>query len=221
MSAHRSRSSCAACTPYRSRPMPGSSVRRTGSSIIATLSCVFRWTPASEANARVEGRHRLSASAGRAAPRRARSLAPRPRVLCHSDLHAANLVATERGLVLLDWEYAHVSEALWDLAGWACNNDLEPVGSSLPAGELSRASGLRRRGAAPRCISPGSTTMCACSGARCTAARPRLADGRILERAPRPRRAPIALAPVVAPPNFRHTSGLRESPLRAFLERRR
>lgn len=50
-----------------------------------------------------------------------------PRVLCHSDLHSANLVATERGLVLLDWEYAHVSEALWDVAGWACNNDLEPA----------------------------------------------------------------------------------------------
>jgi thiamine kinase-like enzyme len=49
-----------------------------------------------------------------------------PRVLCHSDLHPANLVETEGGLVLLDWEYAHVSEALWDVAGWACNNDLEP-----------------------------------------------------------------------------------------------
>lgn len=47
------------------------------------------------------------------------------RVLCHSDLHAANLVATARGLVVLDWEYAHVSEALWDLAGWACNSDLD------------------------------------------------------------------------------------------------
>jgi len=53
---------------------------------------------------------------------------PRPvRVLCHSDLHPANLVATERGLVLLDWEYAHASEALWDVAGWACNNDLDPA----------------------------------------------------------------------------------------------
>jgi thiamine kinase len=51
---------------------------------------------------------------------------PTPAVLCHSDLHPANLVANERGLVLLDWEYAHVSEALWDVAGWACNNDLEP-----------------------------------------------------------------------------------------------
>lgn len=54
-----------------------------------------------------------------------------PAVLCHSDLHCANLVASERGLILLDWEYAHVSEALWDLAGWACNNDLEPDARGL------------------------------------------------------------------------------------------
>ena len=45
-------------------------------------------------------------------------------MLCHSDLHAANLVSGEGGLMLLDWEYAHVSEAFWDLAGWSCNNDL-------------------------------------------------------------------------------------------------
>jgi thiamine kinase len=63
-----------------------------------------------------------------------------PAVLCHSDLHLANLVASERGLVLLDWEYAHVSEALWDLAGWACNNDLEPDARSwLLASYLGRS----------------------------------------------------------------------------------
>jgi thiamine kinase-like enzyme len=63
------------------------------------------------------------------AERRLGALAALPRaaaVLCHSDLNPANLVVSERGLVLLDWEYAHVAEALWDLAGWACNNDLEP-----------------------------------------------------------------------------------------------
>ena len=54
-----------------------------------------------------------------------------PGVLCHSDLHPANLVASERGLILLDWEYAHVSEALWDLAGWACNTDLDPQAHAL------------------------------------------------------------------------------------------
>ena len=45
-------------------------------------------------------------------------------VLCHSDLHVQNLIAADHGLVLLDWEYAHVSEPFWDLAGWAANNDL-------------------------------------------------------------------------------------------------
>jgi thiamine kinase len=47
-------------------------------------------------------------------------------VLCHSDLHAQNLIEGDRGLILLDWEYAHVSEPWWDLAGWICNNDLGP-----------------------------------------------------------------------------------------------
>jgi aminoglycoside phosphotransferase (APT) family kinase protein len=43
--------------------------------------------------------------------------------LCHSDLHALNLVERDASLILLDWEYAHVSEPLWDLAGWSANND--------------------------------------------------------------------------------------------------
>jgi thiamine kinase-like enzyme len=63
------------------------------------------------------------------AERRLRALAALPRaadVLCHSDLHPANLVAGNAGLILIDWEYAHVSEALWDVAGWACNIDLQP-----------------------------------------------------------------------------------------------
>ena len=58
------------------------------------------------------------------------SLPPPALVLCHSDLHAANLVAAEGGFILLDWEYAHVSEALWDLAGWTCNNDLDAGASA-------------------------------------------------------------------------------------------
>jgi thiamine kinase len=46
-----------------------------------------------------------------------------PRVLCHGDLHRLNLVQTGDSLRLLDWEYAHVSDALWDLAGWCANGD--------------------------------------------------------------------------------------------------
>jgi len=45
--------------------------------------------------------------------------------LCHSDLHAMNLIESDQSLILLDWEYAHVSEPLWDLAGWSANNDLQ------------------------------------------------------------------------------------------------
>lgn len=48
-----------------------------------------------------------------------------PPTLCHSDLHLGNLVEAGGGLVLLDWEYAHVSDPFWDLAGWACNTDME------------------------------------------------------------------------------------------------
>ncbi len=49
------------------------------------------------------------------------AVAPVP-VLCHSDVHRFNVLVGER-LVLLDWEYAHVSDGFWDLAGWIANND--------------------------------------------------------------------------------------------------
>ncbi|MGD0504333.1 MAG: phosphotransferase [Steroidobacteraceae bacterium] len=51
---------------------------------------------------------------------------PPPAVtLCHSDLHVQNLIISPQGApLILDWEYAHVSDPLWDLAGWACNGDL-------------------------------------------------------------------------------------------------
>jgi thiamine kinase-like enzyme len=46
--------------------------------------------------------------------------------LCHSDLHPMNLIDRNGSLVALDWEYCHVSDPLWDLAGWSSNNDLGP-----------------------------------------------------------------------------------------------
>ena len=46
-------------------------------------------------------------------------------VLCHSDLHTLNMIDRGGSLILLDWEYAHVSDPLWDLAGWSVNNDLQ------------------------------------------------------------------------------------------------
>ncbi len=46
-------------------------------------------------------------------------------VVCHSDLHTQNLLQENESLILLDWEYAHVADPLWDLAGWSANNDFE------------------------------------------------------------------------------------------------
>lgn len=37
--------------------------------------------------------------------------------LCHMDPTAANWIASEQGLVLLDWEYAALGHPLWDMAG--------------------------------------------------------------------------------------------------------
>jgi thiamine kinase-like enzyme len=46
-------------------------------------------------------------------------------VVCHSDLHAQNLIESDGALLLLDWEYAHVTDPLWDAAGWSANNDFD------------------------------------------------------------------------------------------------
>jgi thiamine kinase-like enzyme len=74
------------------------------------------WDSSSGAALRDASRGRLAA------------LAALPRVdpvLCHSDLHTLNLVDRGPSLILLDWEYAHASDPLWDLASWSANNDLE------------------------------------------------------------------------------------------------
>jgi aminoglycoside phosphotransferase (APT) family kinase protein len=71
-----------------------------------------------------DAKHRHEQGSGVETRLAALALPPHPAaVLCHSDLHPQNLIAADDGLVLLDWEYAHVSEPFWDLAGWSCNND--------------------------------------------------------------------------------------------------
>lgn len=46
-------------------------------------------------------------------------------VFCHADLHHRNLIGADE-LRLLDWEYAGVAEAYFDLASFAQSNDLTP-----------------------------------------------------------------------------------------------
>lgn len=80
-------------------------------------------TPAQPAETRGASDHLPAAAA-----RRLAALAELPGVdpvMCHSDLHTLNLVDRSPSLVLLDWEYAHAADPLWDLAGWSANNDLE------------------------------------------------------------------------------------------------
>jgi thiamine kinase-like enzyme len=61
-------------------------------------------------------------------------------VLCHSDLHSLNVMDCGPTLVVLDWEYAHSTDPLWDLAGWSANNDLEhELRQDLLAKYLGRA----------------------------------------------------------------------------------
>jgi thiamine kinase len=68
------------------------------------------------------------------------------RVLCHSDLHILNLLDRGGSLVLLDWEYAHAADPLWDLAGWSANNDFEDLQrSDLLACYLCREPSPRER----------------------------------------------------------------------------
>ena len=79
---------------------------------------------------------------------------PRPApVVCHSDLHPQNLIECDGALRLLDWEYAHVGDPLWDVAGWSANNDFDGelqrefmrayLGKAPDAGETARLVLLR------------------------------------------------------------------------------
>ncbi len=75
------------------------------------------------------------------AVRRIEALArlPAAAVLCHSDLHRLNVVETPSALVALDWEYAHVTDPLWDLAGWSSVNDFgAAMSGDLLRGYLGR-----------------------------------------------------------------------------------
>ena len=45
-------------------------------------------------------------------------------VLCHNDLLAANFLASEAGIRLIDWEYAAMGDPYFDLGNFAVNNGL-------------------------------------------------------------------------------------------------
>jgi thiamine kinase-like enzyme len=88
-------------------------------------------------------------------------------VVCHSDLHILNLVDRGHSLLLLDWEYAHAADPLWDLAGWSANNDL---GVGLEHDLLASYAGRPRPPMNVRACGywAGCTTMSACRGVNST-----------------------------------------------------
>jgi thiamine kinase-like enzyme len=49
---------------------------------------------------------------------------PREPVLCHNDLLAANFLRSPEGLRIVDWEYAGMGDAAFDLGNFAVNNKL-------------------------------------------------------------------------------------------------
>ena len=102
--------------------------------------CDSRGNVSAETSAQRPGRDVRDLAA--AAARRLAALTALPsadRVLCHSDLHSLNLIDRGDSLVLLDWEYAHASDPLWDLAGWSANNDFgEELARDLLTGYAGR-----------------------------------------------------------------------------------
>ena len=53
-----------------------------------------------------------------------RARGPQPLYTCHNDLLNANLIATDDGLVIVDWEYAGMGDRFFDLANFAANHEL-------------------------------------------------------------------------------------------------
>jgi thiamine kinase len=51
-------------------------------------------------------------------------------VLCHHDLHHANILDTGEALKAVDWEYAGLGDPIMDLAGFAAYQQLDPDGST-------------------------------------------------------------------------------------------
>jgi thiamine kinase-like enzyme len=51
-------------------------------------------------------------------------------VPCHNDLLAANFIRTQRGIRLVDWEYAGMGDRYFDLGNFAVNNELDATGEA-------------------------------------------------------------------------------------------
>jgi len=116
--------------------------RGSGPGDVSAETSVQQADARGEANTRREADSRGARDFAAAAARQLAALDVLPAVgpvLCHSDLHTLNLIDRGGSLMLLDWEYAHASDPLWDLAGWGANNDFEdPIRQDLLGSYLGR-----------------------------------------------------------------------------------
>lgn len=68
--------------------------------------------------------------------------AAQPLVLCHHDVHAQNMLFDRAGrLWLVDWEYAGLGDPVFDLASYACQQQLDATAASSLVQEYVGAGG--------------------------------------------------------------------------------
>jgi thiamine kinase-like enzyme len=131
--------------PAPARAMnPGKWIDYYGAALSRDGAALSRESPQGDVSAETSARPPAWGARGlaAAAARQLAALAALPPVdpvVCHSDLHVLNLIDRGDSLVLLDWEYAHASDPLWDLAGWSANNDFgDELAHALLAGYAGR-----------------------------------------------------------------------------------
>jgi thiamine kinase-like enzyme len=66
-------------------------------------------------------------------------------VPCHNDLLAANFIRTQRGIRIVDWEYAGMNDRYFDLGNFAVNNELDAEGEAALLAAYFEAPANERR----------------------------------------------------------------------------
>jgi len=69
-------------------------------------------------------------------------------VPCHNDLLSANIIRTQRGIRIVDWEYAGMGDRYFDLGNFAVNNGLDAAGEAALLAAYFEAPASERRLAA-------------------------------------------------------------------------
>jgi thiamine kinase-like enzyme len=66
-------------------------------------------------------------------------------VPCHNDLLSANFIRTQRGIQIIDWEYAGMGDRYFDLGNFAVNNELDAGGEAALLAAYFESPASKRR----------------------------------------------------------------------------